>query len=213
MDNNQEKTVQQEQPKVVEEQKQVLVIGTTQKEVATYLKGYCTKKKIELIQMKDEELQAYLRSINATYKDSVQNKTLEAFVGSKENRNEAYNQAVKLYNILTRGANIENAGQFEFTSTQAVHETTLSHSKFQRIFEVWELFNFVKRTEKNRFRFTFNKNDQRQAIHNGVFSLVRAIVSDVTRYNANIDADDTMSDEEKKETKKIMIDKILEELK
>lgn len=213
MDNNQEKTVQQEQPEVVKEQKQVLVIGTTQKEVATYLKGYCTKKKIELIQMKEEELQAYLKSVNATYKDSVQNKTLEAFVKSKENREEAYNQAVKLYNILTRGANIENAGQFEFTSTQAVHETTLSHNKFQHIFEVWELFNFVKRTEKNRFRFTFNKNDQRQAIQNGVFSLVRAMVSDITRYNANIDADDTMSDEEKKETKRIMIDKILEELK
>lgn len=213
MDNNQEKTVQHEQPEVVKEQKQVLVIGTTQKEVATYLKGYCTKKKIELIQMKDEELQAYLKSVNATYKDSVQNKTLEAFVGSKENREEAYNQAVKLYSILTKGPGIEYAGQFEFTSTQAVRETTLSHSKFQRIFEVWELFNLVKRTEKNKFRFTFDKNDQRQAIQNGIFSLVRAIVSDVTRYNANIEADDTMSEEEKKETKKIMIDKILEELK
>ena len=62
MDNNQEK--QTTQPNEQPLSKPTLVIGTTQKEVATYLKGYCTKKKIELVQMKEEELQAYLNKVD-----------------------------------------------------------------------------------------------------------------------------------------------------
>lgn len=210
MDNNQEKQTTQlnEQPL----SKPTLVIGTTQKEVATYLKRYCTKKQLELVQMKEEELQAYLNNIDPKYKDGIQYKSLKAFIESKENRTEAYNQAVKLFTILAPKVDIEHAGNFEFTNTDAVHNTTLSHSQFKRIFELWELFHLVQRIDKNRFKFTFDKNDQRQTIQNGIFSLIRATVSDIARYNANIDADDTMSEDEKNTAKTNLLDKIIGEL-
>lgn len=210
MDNNQEK--QTTQPNEQPLSKPTLVIGTTQKEVATYLKGYCTKKQLELVQMKEEELQAYLNNIDPKYKDGIQYKSLKAFIESKENRTEAYNQAVKLFTILAPKVDIEHAGNFEFTNTDAVHNTTLSHSQFKRIFELWELFHLVQRIDKNRFKFTFDKNDQRQTIQNGIFSLIRATVSDIARYNANIDADDTMSEDEKNTAKTNLLDKIIGEL-
>lgn len=210
MDNNQEK--QTTQPNEQPLSKPTLVIGTTQKEVVTYLKGYCTKKQIELVQMKEEELQAYLNKVDPKYKDGIQYKSLKAFIESKENRTEAYNQAVKLFTILMPKMGIEYAGEYEFTNTDAVRNTTLSHSQFKRIFELWELFHFVQKTGKNKFKFTFDKTDQRQAIQNGIFSLIRATVSDIARYNANIDADDTMNEDEKNTAKEILLDKIIGEL-
>lgn len=219
MEKNQEKETVQEPQNVnetVNEQqplsKPTLVIGTTEKSVATYLKGYCTKKNMEFIQMKDEELHAYLKKVDPKYKDGIQYKSLKAFVESKENRQEAYKQAVKLFTILAPKADIEYAGNFEFSSTDAVRSTTLSHKQFKQFFELCELFHLVQKTDKNRFKFTFDKNDQRIAIQNGIFSLVRATVSDIARYNANIDADDSMNEEEKNEVKKILLDKILGEL-
>ena len=208
MDNNQEKQTTQTNEQPIS--KPILVIGTTNKQVATYLKGYCTKKEIELVQMKEEELQAYLNKVDPKYKDSLQHKSLKAFIESKENRTEAFKQAVKLFTILMPKEGIEKAEDKVFTFTDVVRATTLSHSKFKSLFEMWELFNLVKRVDKNKFSFTFNKEQQRQNILDGIKSLTYAIVSDITRYNASIDSDDEVSDEEKKQARELLIKMIIE---
>lgn len=199
----------------VDEQKPILIIGTTQAEVRSCLKGYCTKKKIEALVMSDEEVAAYIMKTKAAeqkYKDSVQFRSLKAFLESEDNRKNAYEQALKLFTIMTRNGDIEDADKYEFTNTECVRNTTLSHSQFKNIFEIWELFHLVQRTGKNKFRFVFNKEQQRNAIDKQVKSLMRAMISDIQRYNNNIDNDETLTDEQKEKMKKDMLDSVLTEL-
>lgn len=208
-----EQEAQQNQEAV--EQKPILIIGTTQPKVRSYLKGYCTKNKIEALVMSDEEVATYTMKSKASdnkYKDSVQFRSLKAFLESEENRKSAYEQALKLFAIMTKNGKVEDADKYEFTNTECVHNTTLSHSKFKNIFEIWELFHFVKRTEKNKFKFVFNKEQQRNVIDKQVKSLMRAMISDIQRYNSNVDNDETLTDEQKEKMKKDMLDSVLTEL-
>ena len=209
-----EQEAQQNQEAVVE-QKPILIVGTTEAKVLSYLKQYCTKKKIEVLVMSDEEVAAYTMKTKAAdqkYKDSVQFHSLKAFLESEENRKNAYEQALKLFTIMTRNVDIEDADKYEFTNTECVRNTTLSHSKFKNIFEIWELFNLVQKTGKNEFRFVFNKEQQRNAIDKQVKSLMRAMISDIQRYNNNVDNDETLTDEQKEKMKKDMLDSVLTEL-
>ena len=209
-----EQEAQQNQEAVVE-QKPILIVGTTEAKVRSYLKGYCTKNKIEALVMSDEEVAAYTMKTKAAdqkYKDSVQFRSLKAFLESEDNRKNAYEQALKLFTIMTRNVNIEDADKYEFTNTECVRNTTLSHSQFKNIFEIWELFNLVQKTGKNKFRFVFNKERQRNAIDKQVKSLMRAMISDIQRYNNNVDNDETLTNEQKEKMKKDMLDSVLTEL-
>ena len=209
-----EQEAQQNQEAVVE-QKPILIVGTTEAKVRSYLKGYCTKNKIEALVMSDEEVAAYTMKMKAAdqkYKDSVQFRSLKAFLESEDNQKNAYEQALKLFTIMTRNVNIEDADKYEFTNTECVRNTTLSHSQFKNIFEIWELFNLVQKTGKNKFRFVFNKERQRNAIDKQVKSLMRAMISDIQRYNNNVDNDETLTNEQKEKMKKDMLDSVLTEL-
>ena len=208
-----EQEVQQNQEAV--EQKPILIVGTTEAKVCSYLKQYCTKKKIEALVMSDEEVANFIMKTKAAdqkYKDSVQFRSLKAFLESEDNRKNAYEQALKLFAIMTRNADIEDADKYEFTNTECVRNTTLSHSQFKNIFEIWELFNLVQKTGKNEFKFVFNKEQQRNAIDKQVKSLMRAMISDIQRYNNNVDNDETLTDEQKEKMKKDMLDSVLTEL-
>lgn len=209
-----EQEVQQNQEAVVE-QKPILIVGTTEAKLLSYLKQYCTKKKIEALVMSDVEVANFImktKTADQKYKDSVQFRSLKAFLESEDNRKNAYEQALKLFTIMTRNVDIEDADKYEFTNTECVRNTTLSHSQFKNIFEIWELFNLVQRTGKNKFRFVFNKEQQRNAIDKQVKSLMRAMISDIQRYNNNIDNDETLTDEQKEKMKKDMLDSVLTEL-
>ena len=208
-----EQEAQQNQEAV--EQKPILIVGTTEAKVCSYLKQYCTKKKIEVLVMSDVEVANFIMKTKAAdqkYKDSVQFRSLKAFLESEDNRKNAYEQALKLFAIMTRNVDIEDADKYEFTNTECVRNTTLSHSKFKNIFEIWELFNLVQKTGKNEFRFVFNKEQQRNAIDKQVKSLMRAMISDIQRYNNNVDNDETLTDEQKEKMKKDMLDSVLTEL-
>ena len=208
-----EQEAQQNQEAV--EQKPILIIGTTEAKVRSYLKQYCTKNKIEALVMSDVEVANFIMKTKAAdqkYKDSVQFRSLKAFLESEDNRKYAYKQALKLFTIMTRNVDIEDADKYEFTNTECVRRTTLSHSQFKSIFEIWELFNLVQRTGKNGFRFVFNKEQQRDAIDKQVKSLMRAMISDIQRYNNNVDNDETLTDEQKEKMKKDMLDSVLTEL-
>ena len=209
-----EQEAQQNQEAVVE-QKPILIVGTTEAKVRSYLKGYCTKNNIEALVMSDVEVANFIMKTKAAdqkYKDSVQFRSLKAFLESEDNRKNAYEQALKLFTIMTRNVDIEDADKYEFTNTECVRNTTLSHSQFKNIFEVWELFNLVQKTGKNKFRFVFNKEQQRNAIDKQVKSLMRAMISDIQRYNNNVDNDETLTNEQKEKMKKDMLDSVLTEL-
>ena len=198
-----------EQPK----EKNILIVGTTEPGVVTYLKGYATKRGLKSVVMTEEEIQIFMNHKDTKYKDTIQHKTLKAFVESKENREEALGQAIKLYSILSGKKTTEGADTFVFKKTDAVHNTTLSHKQFDNFVNMLEVFNMIKRVGKQEYQFTFSVNDQRLTIQNGIRSLIRAAVTDITRYNANIDADDSMSDAEKAEAKQNLLDFIQGELK
>ena len=208
-----EQEVQQNQEAV--EQKPILIVGTTEAKVRSYLKGYCTKNNIEALVMSDAEVANFImktKAANQKYKDSVQFRSLKAFLESEDNQKNAYEQALKLFAIMTRNVDIEDADKYEFTNTECVRNTTLSHSKFKNIFEIWELFNLVQKTGKNEFRFVFNKEQQRNAIDKQVKSLMRAMISDIQRHNNNVDNDEMLTDEQKEKMKKDMLDSVLTEL-
>lgn len=208
-----EQEVQQNQEAV--EEKPILIIGTTKRKVRSDLKEYCTKNEIEALVMSNVEVANFIMKTKAAdqkYKDSVQFRNLKAFLENEDNRKCAYEKALKLFAIMTRNGKVEDADKYKFTKAECVRKITLCYSQFQVLFEVWELFNLVQKTENNKFKFVFSKEQQRNAIDKRVKSLMRAMISDIQCYNNNVDNDETLTNEQKEKMKKDMLDSVLTEL-
>ena len=124
---------------------------------------------------------------------------LKIFLESEENRKGAEEQAVQLWTILTGNKPIETSDDIEFTEMQVVKKTTLSHSKANNLFQLLRAFGFFEWTDmkKRGFKLHFNKEKCYEVIRTEIISVAKVINSDIARYKAAINADDTITSEDK----------------
>ena len=98
---------------------------------------------------------------------------------------------------------------------QVVKKTTLSHSKANNLFQLLRAFGFFEWTnmKKRAFRLHFNKEKCYEVIQTEIISVAKAINSDIARYKAAINADDTITAEDKETRLASLKTAVLEVLK
>ena len=137
---------------------------------------------------------------------------LKIFLESEDNRKGAEEQAIQLWTILTGNKPIETSDDTEFTEMQVVKKTTLSHSKANNLFQLLRAFGFFD-MKKRAFRLHFNKEKCYEVIQTEIISVAKAINSDIARYKAAINADDTITAEDKETRLASLKTAVLEVLK
>lgn len=140
---------------------------------------------------------------------------LRIFLESEENRKGAEEQAIQLWTILTGNKPIETSDETEFTATQVVRKTTLSHSKANNLFHLLRAFGFLDWTDvrQRAFKLHFNKEKCREVIKTEIIAVAKAVNSDIARYKALINADDTITVEDKEKRLASLKTAVLEALK
>ena len=140
---------------------------------------------------------------------------MKIFLESEENRKGAEEHAVRLWTILTGNKPIETSDDTEFTEMQVVKKTNLSHSKANNLFQLLRAFGFFEWTnmKKRAFRLHFNKEKCYEVIQTEIISVAKAINSDIARYKASINADDTITSDDKETRLASMKTAVLEVLK
>lgn len=140
---------------------------------------------------------------------------LKTFLENNENRKKAEEQAVRLWAILTGNEPIETSEDTEFTEMEVVKNTTLSHRRTLNLFQLLRAFGLFEWTDmkKRAFKLHLNNETRCNVIHTEIISMAKAINSDIARYKAAINADDTITEEDKKTRLASLKTDVLEALK
>ena len=128
----------------------------------------------------------------------VDNK-LKEFLENEDNRKNAEDKAVQLWIVLTGNKPIETAAETRFTQTQVVHKTNLSHSKTNQLINLLRAFGFLEWTEikKREFVLHFDRKKCYEIIRTEIISVVESVKSDIIRYKTAIEADDSITAEDR----------------
>lgn len=189
----------------MEEQKNVLMIACEDKQLLEEITRIASERKIDVAVVDSSVLKQNLTK-NKAAEVSPDIATMDKFLANDENRQVARMQAEKLYAIITRGGKQEDADKFVFSQKQVVRETTLSHKKFQELFDLMKAFNYVDwvDTKKKTFKFTFNQQQCLDCISRDIRNLSKLVAVEVVRYKNYVNSIKEYSDEQKTELFKKM---------
>jgi hypothetical protein len=112
---------------------------------------------------------------------------MQEFLSKPENREKARGDAFQLWTIVSQNSPIEKAAHMQFSRTQVVHRTTLSHKKAFAVLQLLSMFGYVKPVNKTDFKFTFEKEEQITYMKQTLSALTRAMNNDWQRFAAICD--------------------------
>ena len=143
----------------------------------------------------------------------TESERMNEFLSNDKNREDATNQAIKLYSILTGQSTIEGHEDRVFTETEACKRTTLSHNQAKRLFQLWAMFGILEPLQGQSFKFHFLKVQQHELILRGIKAVAEVIRVDIARFYASLDSDKGLTDEQRKAYEKELKEAIKNALK
>lgn len=193
-----DKTVKQEE--VLAPEQSVILVGCMNKKMIKSVTTAAKKQGVEVVMLNDKVVTDYLKVKGVEVPDA-EAVTLDSFLSDASNRIVAEQQAAKLWAVMMGNTEVEGAEEVEFTETQVVHSTTLSHKKANELFNLLRAFGLLEWTnpKKRVFKLHFSKTHIHSAIHNDILEVSKAINSDILRYKKSIESDSELSEQERKE--------------
>lgn len=181
----QKPTEKKASPAQLKPEEKVLIMACKHPVVATAAIDAAKARGVEVVLLEDKVIEDYLIRKNAE-KNKVT--AMEAFLSNQKNRQEAHDNAVKLYAILTGGGDPDmlKVDDIVFTETQVVHATTLSHKKARQLFELLRAFGYIEFVSRLEFKFIFNDTEKIENMLKGVESVSLMLVADIVRARAEI---------------------------
>lgn len=124
-----------------------------------------------------------LEDIEKGFSKENNNRTsLEEFLSNEDNRKNAEEKALTLWNIITNNADLGLSKDKIFTKTEIVKRTTLSHKKLNNLIELLSLFGFVEVVEKIKLRFIFDENVRQASILADIVIELQRLGGQIERY-------------------------------
>lgn len=178
----------------------VILVGCMNQKMIKSVTTAAKKQGVEVVMLNDKVVTDYLKVKGVEVPDA-EAVTLDSFLSDASNRIVAEQQAAKLWAVMMGNTEVEGAEEVEFTETQVVHRTTLSHKKANELFNLLRAFGLLEWTnpKKRVFKLHFSKTHIHSAIHNDILEVSKAINSDILRYKKSIESDSELSEQERKE--------------
>ena len=140
-------------PKLTEEEK-IVFIYTENVKLMDMVKKQAEKTGMTVVLLTEEDFKVLgEREAKAALSESLA-KTMEEFVGDKDNFKHAEEHCKKLYDLITP-KNVIDTINLIHTETEIVKKTTLTHSKTAEVLNLLSVFGFITFT-KGHHEFKFN---------------------------------------------------------
>ena len=178
----------------------VILVGCLNKKMIDSVTTAAQNQGVEVVMLDDKAVTDYLKLKGVEVPDA-EAVTLDSFLSDASNRLVAEQQAAKLWAVMMGNTEVENAEEVEFTETQVVRKTTLSHKKANELFNLLRSFGLLEWTnpKKRVFKLHFSKTHIHNAIHNDILEVSKVINSDILRYKHSIESDNELSEQQRKE--------------
>lgn len=177
-------------------EKSVLIMACLEPEVSGKAIEAAKEKGMEVVILEDKVITDYLDS----KKEETNRESLGKFLSDTSNRLKTERNLAALYAILTQGAKIEDADKYVFTRTMITKRTNLSHRQASDLLMSLKVFGMLEFTRGDyEFKLIFSPQAQRETIKTEILSLCKAMNGDILRYKKAIEADPSLSEEQKKE--------------
>jgi len=130
-------------------EKDIIIFAAVDDDVIKAIESIANEHSKSLVRLNDKVLTDYLKQREQKEK---QPETVEDFISNEKNIAEVRARAVSMWNILSKGADVETAKKRVFSKSDIVHNTNLSNSKAEQILSLFKAFGFV---DLNQTKFTF----------------------------------------------------------
>lgn len=134
-------------------EKDIIIFAAVDDEVIKEIESIANEHSKSLVRLDDKVLTDYLKQRE---QEEKQPETVEDFISNEKNIAEVRARAISMWNILSRGADVETAKKRVFNKSDIVHSTNLSNSKAEQILSLFKAFGFI---DLNRTKFTFVFDD------------------------------------------------------
>lgn len=152
-----------ENEKKTERGMNVLIVGTKNPEILKGVTDFANYHEQQLVVLDDKVIDDYMKRQESAAKNEEER--LKDFLANKDNRNNAEEKALTLWNLLTQNAPIANSVTRIFTKSEVTNKTNLSHKSLGEALDLFHLFGLVEYVKGNyEFKFTFGKETQAAAI-------------------------------------------------
>lgn len=187
----------------------IVILGCVNNDVVAHIEktvGEILGSEGQIVRLDDKVVFDYIESS----KEAKKNVTVEEFINNPDNRREAEEKALALWNMVTRNDDVAKAPFITFQKSVIVNATTLSHKELGELLELFKLFGLIEYMEGTtyKFRFLFGNRVRLATLSNDVSAAVNLLTDAIACFKSAINGDTTLTDDEKSQMNKELEDSI-----
>ncbi len=184
----------------------IIIAASTEQSVIDGLEDFARQRGKHLILLDDKVITDYIKGTQRAENQPPQ--TVESFLQSNENREEAETKAIALFNLITHNGDILTAGDRVFKKSDITKRTNLTHKTLGELLTLFSLFGLIEWKKGDyEFSFIFSKEVRQASALADITNTTTMLNQNIVRYLSQF------SDEEKKtkfnEIRETIIDSIL----
>lgn len=184
----------------------IIIAASMEQSVIDGLEDFARQRGKHLILLDDKVITDYIKGTERAENHPPQ--TVENFLQSNENREEAETKAIALFNLITHNGDILTSGDKVFKKSDITKRTNLTHKTLGELLTLFSLFGLIEWKKGDyEFSFVFSKEVRQASALADITNTTTMLNQNIVRYLSQF------SDEEKKtkfsEIRESIIDSIL----
>lgn len=184
----------------------IIIAASTEQSVIDGLEDFARQRGKHLVLLDDKVITDYIKGTERSENQPPQ--TVESFLQSNKNREEAETKAIALFNLITHNGDMLTAGDKVFKKSDITKRTNLTHKTLGELLTLFSLFGLIEWKKGDyEFSFVFSKEVRQASALADITNTTTMLNQNIVRYLSQF------SDEEKKtkfsEIRETVIESIL----
>lgn len=170
----------------------IIIAASMEQSVIDGLEDFARQRDKHLVLLEDKVITDYIKGTERAEKQHHQ--TVDSFLQSEKNREEAETKAIALFNLITHNGDILTSGDKVFKKSDVTKRTNLTHKTLGELLTLFSLFGLIEWKKGDyEFSFVFSKDVRQSSALADITNTITMLNQNIVRYISQF------SDEEKKQ--------------
>lgn len=170
----------------------IIIAASMEQSVIDGLEDFSRQRDKHLVLLDDKVITDYIKGTERAEKQHHQ--TVDSFLQSEKNREEAETKAIALFNLITHNGDILTSGDKVFKKSDVTKRTNLTHKTLGELLTLFSLFGLIEWKKGDyEFSFVFSKDVRQSSALADITNTITMLNQNIVRYISQF------SDEEKKQ--------------
>lgn len=170
----------------------IIIAASMEQSIIDGLEDFARQRNKHLVLLDDKVITDYIEGTERAEKQHYQ--TVDSFLQSEKNREEAETKAIALFNLITHNGDILTSGDKVFKKSDVTKRTNLTHKTLGELLTLFSLFGLIEWKKGDyEFSFVFSKDVRQSSALADITNTITMLNQNIVRYISQF------SDEEKKQ--------------